>query len=69
MSTKAKPKPRRKRDPRVKFYWTEAAQYRWRLRAPNGETIGSGEGFSSMAKARSSFALVAKYAPLAVEAK
>ncbi len=57
--------------PHVEFYsrhWgLSGAEYRWRLRAPNGRIIASGEGFSSMAKARASFAAVAKYSGPAVE--
>lgn len=58
--------------PHVEFYvsqdwYDDSPGYRWRLRAPNGRILASGERFSSWAKARASFAAVCKYAPKAVE--
>lgn len=50
----------------VTFY-RAADGFRWSLRSPNGRIIASGEGFSSQANARASFAAVQKYAPKAVE--
>lgn len=38
-------------------------QYRWRLRAPNGEIIAQGEGFFRKEKCLRSIHLVREYAP------
>lgn len=58
----------KQRKPKAEFYWsTTGADYRWRLVAPNGKIIASGEGFSSMTKCRASFRAVSKYAPTALK--
>jgi hypothetical protein len=33
--------------PKFEMYTDSAKKYRWRLKAPNGETIASGEAYSS----------------------
>lgn len=52
---------------KVHFYRDSAGFARWRLSAPNGRVLASGEGFSSMAKARASWRAVVRYAAGAVE--
>ncbi len=49
------------------FKGKHSREWFWHLRAPNGRVVAQGEGFSSEAKARASFAAVAKYAGVAVE--
>lgn len=41
------------RAPKVEFYEDKAAYHRWRLKAANGKIVAdSGEGYSSLRKAR-----------------
>lgn len=38
-------------------------QWHWRLRAPNGEIVASGEAFTRKASCKSSIRWIRKYAP------
>lgn len=54
--------------PRVEFFkGRRSKEWFWHLIAPNGRVICQGEGFTSEAKARASFAAVQRYAPAAGE--
>jgi uncharacterized protein YegP (UPF0339 family) len=45
------------------MYKDSAGQFRWRLRAPNGEIIAQGEGYASKQGCQSGIDAVKKYAP------
>jgi uncharacterized protein len=42
----------------------EKQNFRWRLIAPNGEIIASGEGYSTLQKCEDGISDVKKYAPV-----
>lgn len=49
---------------RFVMYIDDAGEYRWRLRAPNGEIIAvSGEGYITAYSCKAGIANVRKYAP------
>lgn len=45
--------------------YVSAGQYRWRLKAPNGEIIAQGEAYRTRQGVESGIAAVARYAPSA----
>ncbi len=51
--------------PRFELYIDAARQWRWRLRAPNGEIIASGEGYQTEQNCRAGIEDVKRYAPIA----
>ena len=52
-------------DEHFEFYIGEDDEYRWRLRAPNGEIIASGEGYKEKRDCKAGIELVKKYSPTA----
>lgn len=45
---------------KVEFYKDKAGEYRWRLKAPNGEIIASGEGYTTFQNCEKGFKSVQK---------
>jgi uncharacterized protein YegP (UPF0339 family) len=50
---------------KFELYMDSAKKYRWRLKAPNGETIASGEAYSSKAACKNGIESVKTNAPKA----
>jgi uncharacterized protein YegP (UPF0339 family) len=51
--------------PKFEMYMDKAGKCRWRLKAPNGETIATGEAYSSKAACKNGIESVKKNAPKA----
>lgn len=51
--------------PRFEVYMDRAGQYRWRLKARNGEIVAISEGYTSRYGAKRSAELVKSLAPFA----
>ncbi len=49
--------------PKYELYEDKAGEYRWRLKARNGEPIGKSEGYKAKASAENGIASVGKNAP------
>ncbi len=50
---------------KFEIYKDNQGEFRWRLRAPNGEVIASGEGYTSKAGCLNGIESVRKNAPVA----
>lgn len=55
-----------KKEPHIEYKQMRRGDWRWTLRAPNGEIIASGRGLDTLPEVKRSFGLVVKYAPAAV---
>ena len=51
--------------PKFEMYTDKAGKCRWRLKAPNGEVIATGEAYSSKASCKNGIESVKKNAPIA----
>ena len=51
--------------PKYELYKDKAGEYRFRLKAANGEIIGKSEGYKAKASAKKGIASIAKNAPVA----
>ena len=49
--------------PKYELYEDKGGEYRWRLKARNGEPIGKSEGYKAKASAKNGIASVGKNAP------
>jgi uncharacterized protein YegP (UPF0339 family) len=52
-------------DPQFEVYKDQSGQFRWRLRAPNGEPIASGEAYTTKTACEDGIKSVKKNAPIA----
>ena len=52
--------------PKYELYQDKAGEFRFRLKAANGEIIGKSEGYKAKASARNGIASIAKNAPDAI---
>lgn len=52
-------------DPQFEIFKDASGQFRWRLRAPNGEPIAASEAYTSKDACEDGIKSVQKYAPIA----
>lgn len=53
-------------DPKFEIYTDKSSEWRFRLKAPNGEVIASSEGYTTKAACKNGIESVKKNAPKAV---
>jgi hypothetical protein len=53
-------------DPKFEIYTDKAGEWRFRLKAPNGEVIASSEGYTTKAACKNGIESIKKNAPKAV---